>query len=66
MSDWFLSCWFTLEIVDNYQYLGLKLKPPGSIQFAASELLAKANQAWFAISNVLYQQSHHYESGWYN
>jgi hypothetical protein len=27
-----------LEIVDNYQYLGIKLKTSGSIQFAASEL----------------------------
>ena len=44
-----------LEIVDNYQYLGIKLKTSGSLQFAASELLAKANRAWFAISNVLYQ-----------
>ena len=44
-----------LEIVDNYQYLGIKLKTSGSLHFAASELLAKANRAWFAISNVLYQ-----------
>ena len=44
-----------LEIVDNYQYLGIKLKPSGSLQFASGELLAKANRAWFAISNVLYQ-----------
>ena len=28
-----------LEVVDNYQYLGLKLKPSGSMQFATSELL---------------------------
>jgi hypothetical protein len=44
-----------LEIVDNYQYLGIKFKPSGTMQFAAGELLAKANRAWFAISNVLYQ-----------
>ena len=44
-----------LEIVDNYQYLGIKLRPSGSLQFAAGELLDKANRAWFAISNVLYQ-----------
>ena len=44
-----------LEVVDNYQYLGLKLKPSGSMQFATSELLDKATRAWFAISNVLYQ-----------
>ena len=44
-----------LEIVDNYQYLGVKLKPSGSLQFATNELFAKASRAWFAISNVLYQ-----------
>ena len=44
-----------LEIADNYQYLGMKLKPSGSLQFATDELFAKANRAWFAISNVLYQ-----------
>ena len=44
-----------LDIVDTYQYLGIKFKPSGSMQFAAGELLAKANRAWFAISNVLYQ-----------
>ena len=44
-----------LEIVDNYQYLGLKLKPSGSLKFATDELFEKANRAWFAISNILYQ-----------
>ena len=44
-----------LEIVDNSQYLGIKLKPSGSMQFATSELFAKVNRAWFEISNVLYQ-----------
>ena len=44
-----------LEVVDNYQYLGIKLKPSGSFQFAVGELFDKANKAWFAISNVLYQ-----------
>ena len=44
-----------LEIVDTYQYLGIKFKPSGSFQFAMGELFAKANRAWFAISNVLYQ-----------
>ena len=44
-----------LEIVDNYQYLGIKLKPSGSLQFATGDLFDKANRAWFAISNVLYQ-----------
>ena len=44
-----------LEIADNYQYLGIKFKPSGSFQFAIGELFDKANKAWFAISNVLYQ-----------
>ena len=44
-----------IEIVDCYQYLGIKLKPSGSLQFAASELFDKASRAWYAISNVLYQ-----------
>ena len=44
-----------LEIVDHYQYLGIELKPSGSFQFAVGELFNKANRAWFAISNVLYQ-----------
>ena len=44
-----------LEVVDNYQYLGIKLKPSGSLQFAANELYDKASKAWFAISNILYQ-----------
>ena len=46
---------FVLEVVDNYQYLGIKLKPSGSLQFAASELFDIASKAWFAISNILYQ-----------
>ena len=44
-----------IEVVDNYQYLGIKLKPSGSMQLATNELFIKANRAWFAISNVLYQ-----------
>ena len=44
-----------IEVVDNYQYLGIKLKPSGSMQLATNELFTKANRAWFAISNVLYQ-----------
>ena len=44
-----------LEIVDNYQYLGIKFKPSGSFTFAVGELFDKASWAWFAISNVLYQ-----------
>ena len=44
-----------LEIADDYQYLGIKLKPSGALQFAAGELFDKASKAWFAISNILYQ-----------
>ena len=43
-----------IEVVDQYQYLGIKLRPSGSMQLAVSELFDKANRAWFAISNVLY------------
>ena len=45
-----------IEIVDSYQYLGIKFKPSGSFTFAVGELFDKANRAWFAISNVLYQK----------
>ena len=44
-----------LEIVDNYQYLGIKLRPSGTFQFAVGDLFDKTNRAWFSISNVLYQ-----------
>ena len=44
-----------IEIVDNYQYLGIKFKPSGSFQVAMGELFEKAKRAWFSISNVLYQ-----------
>jgi hypothetical protein len=44
-----------LEVVDQYQYLGIKFKPSGSFQFAVGDLFDKANRAWFSISNVLYQ-----------
>jgi hypothetical protein len=44
-----------IEVVDNYQYLGLKLKASGSMKLAVSELFDKANRAWFSISNILYQ-----------
>ena len=44
-----------IEVVDSYQYLGISLKPSGSMQYAISELYDKANRAWFAISNVLYK-----------
>ena len=44
-----------IEVVDSYQYLGIILKPSGSMQYAVSELFDKASRAWFAISNVLYK-----------
>ena len=44
-----------IEVVDSYQYLGISLKPSGSMQYAISELYDKASRAWFAISNVLYK-----------
>ena len=43
-----------IEVVDTYQYLGLKLKSSGSMQHAVGELFDKANRAWFSIANVLY------------
>ena len=44
-----------IEVVDSYQYLGISLRPSGSMQFAVSELFDKASRAWFAISNVLHK-----------
>ena len=44
-----------IEVVDCYQYLGISVKPSGSMQYAVSELYDKASRAWFAISNVLYK-----------
>ena len=46
---------YSVEVVDTYQYLGINLKPSGSMQFAVSELCDKASRAWFAISNVIYK-----------
>ena len=44
-----------LEITDEYQYLGLKLRPSGSMQAAVQELNDKASRAWFGISHVIYK-----------
>ena len=44
-----------LEITDCYQYLGIKLRPSGSLTLAADELSAKARKAWFSISNLIYK-----------
>ena len=43
-----------IEIVDKYQYLGIKLKASGSMQLAVDELFVKANRAWFTISNIIF------------
>ena len=42
-----------VRIVDEYQYLGLKLKPSGSMGVAVQELHDKASRAWFGISNIV-------------
>ena len=44
-----------LEITDQYQYLGLKLRPSGSMTFAVQELNTKASRAWFSVSKVLFK-----------
>ena len=44
-----------LEVTDSYQYLGIKLRPSGSLSLAADELCAKARRAWFSISNLVYK-----------
>ena len=45
----------TLEVTDQYQYLGLKIIPSGAMGCAVEELNAKATKAWFSISKVLYK-----------
>ena len=44
-----------LTIADEYVYLGLVFKPSGSVTAAIQELHSKSNKAWFAISNIIYQ-----------
>ena len=44
-----------VQVVNEYQYLGLKLKSSGTFSFAADELHTKASRAYFSISNLLYQ-----------
>ena len=44
-----------LEVTDCYQYLGIKLRPSGSLSFAAEELSAKARKAWYSISSLVYK-----------
>ena len=44
-----------LEITDQYQYLGLKLRPSGSMNLAVQELNDKASRAWYSISNIVFK-----------
>ena len=46
-----------LEITDQYQYLGLKLRPSGSLNFAVQELKDKASRAWVGISNLIFRNN---------
>ena len=45
----------TLEITNEYQYLGIKLRSSGSFTLAVQELNDKASRAWFAISNIIFK-----------
>ena len=44
-----------LDIVDQYQYLGVKFRPSGSFGLAVQELNDKASRAWFGISKIIFQ-----------
>ena len=44
-----------LEITDEYQYLGIKLKPSCSFSLAVQELNDKASRAWFGISTLIFK-----------
>ena len=44
-----------IEVVKEYQYLGIKFCPGGSMTLAVEELAWKANKAWFSISSILYK-----------
>ena len=44
-----------LEVTDQYQYLGLKIRPSGAMGLAVEELNTKATKAWFSISKILYK-----------
>ena len=44
-----------LEITDEYQYLGIKLRPSGSFSLAVQELNDKASRAWYGISNIIFK-----------
>ena len=44
-----------IESCDSYNYLGIIIKPSGAVSYAAKQLLTKANKAYFAMSNILYE-----------
>ena len=44
-----------LTIAEEYVYLGLLFRPSGSTTAGVQQLLSKANKAWFALSNQIYQ-----------
>ena len=44
-----------MSITDQYQYLGVKLRPSGSLNYAVEELCDKAKRAWFGISNIVHK-----------
>ena len=44
-----------LEVVGQYTYLGIIVKPSGSFNSAVDELQTKSSKAWFSISNFIYQ-----------
>ena len=44
-----------LVITDQYQYLGIKLRPSGSLKLSTEELHDKASRAWFGISNTIFK-----------
>ena len=45
----------TLEVTNEYTYLGIKIKPSGTFTGAIHELYTKASRAWFSFSNVIFQ-----------
>ena len=46
-----------LDITDQYQYLGIKLRPSGSLSMAVQELCDKASRAWYGISNLIFKNN---------
>ena len=42
-------------MADCHQYLGIKLRPSGSLSFAEEELSKKTRKTWYSISNVIYK-----------